>query len=104
MFLCLVRFHAQPAKPQAAHTTAFLKPAAPGCYMLCALVERPSFLASLTWKQYLRHTLLCVASYLGTVYLLTGLYLKVEIKHGPHPPFCIYECLLWLLGAEAAEL
>ena len=38
------------------------------------------------------------------IYLVTGFYLKAEIKHGPNHPLCIIEWLLWLLGVEAAEL
>ena len=90
---------------QVALTTAFLKTATPGRFMrLWNLLNAPSFLASLTWQQHLRHTLPCVVTELGVIYLLTGLYLKVEIKRDPDHLFCAIEWLLWSLGREVAEL
>ena len=66
-------------------------------------LNAPIFLASLTWRQHLRHTSPCVLGELGLIYLFTGYCPKVEIKHDPDHPLCIIEWLLWLLGVEVAE-
>ena len=86
-------------------TTAFLKTETPDLSMrLWNPLNAPSFLANLNWRQHLTHTLPCVVTCLGVVYLLTGFYLKVEIKRGPEHPLWTVGWLLWVIGAEAAEL
>ena len=64
---------------QVALKTSFLKTEAPDLFMrLWNPLNAPSFLASLTWRQHLRHTLPCVVGELGAVYLLTGFYPKAQ--------------------------
>ena len=67
------------ASDQVSPATAFLEIVAP--MRLWNPLNAPSSLASLTWRQrqHLRHTLPCVVSCLGVIYLFTGFYLKVEV-------------------------
>ena len=67
-------------------------------------LNAPAFLASLTWQQHPRHALPFCVGELALIYLLSGYYIKIEIKRDPDHPLCIFEWVLWLLGVDAAGL
>ena len=55
--------------------------------------------------------LLCVQYFLiwyvschCALFLFTGYYLTIEVRHVPNRWYVFYEYLLWLLGVEASEL
>ena len=61
---------------------------------LWSTLNTPAFLASLTWQQQSRHTLPFCIGELVLIYLVSGYYTKVEIKHDPDHSLCIIEWAL----------